>query len=366
TFILAGGGNLALADTIPSTANTLVQSNTINVSNSSNKNYNAAETDKIINQTGGTLNIGNTTAKNYTDLKVTSTGGTTNITNATISNSELDLDNQVIFDKANNLNKVNLQGNKNSSGFNYLLKDTASVTFDGSVISDVKLEAWSESNTNGSLIIKNSLIHDSQLGLEKINSTSKLTQRPYVPKLILESVIVDKIDDNKTSSIFTMDLNTNNSSIIGTEIRIKNNAEIDSTFIDDSSIILQNTSSISIKNNSNINANINSVSVNNNAINTNVTLDNSEISGSITASNLTATNGSIINSNSTISGTTDIKNSTIKAGITSKNLNITNSTASGTADKKLDIKSTGNHMQLNGVTFSDVALSSGNNRIDLN
>ncbi|MBT0882214.1 autotransporter outer membrane beta-barrel domain-containing protein [Campylobacter sp. 2018MI13] len=342
-----------------------MQSNTINVINK--QTHNAAETDKIINQTGGTLNIGNTTtAKNYTDLKVTSTGGTTNITNATISNSELDLDNQVIFDKANNLNKVNLQGNKNSSGFNYLLKDTASVTFDGSVISDVKLEAWSESNTNGSLIIKNSLIHDSQLGLEKINSTSKLTQRPYVPKLILESVIVDKIDDNKTSSIFTMDLNTNNSSIIGTEIRIKNNAEIDSTFIDDSSIILQNTSSISIKNNSNINANINSVSVNNNAINTNVTLDNSEISGSITASNLTATNGSIINSKSIISGTTNISDSTIKADISSKNLNITNSTASGTADKKLDIQSTGNHMQLNGVTFSDVALSSGNNRIDLN
>ncbi|MBZ7980250.1 hypothetical protein AVBRAN12642_06335, partial [Campylobacter sp. RM12642] len=98
----------------------------------------------------------------------------------------------------------------------------------------------------------------------------------------------------------------------------------------------------------------------------NITLDNSEISGSITASNLTATNGSIIGANSTISGKTDISDSTIKADISSKNLNITNSTASGTADKKLDIKSTGNHMQLNGVTFSDVALSSGNNRIDLN
>ncbi|MBZ7993558.1 hypothetical protein AVBRAN9333_07580, partial [Campylobacter sp. RM9333] len=366
TFILAGGGNLALADTIPSTANTLVQSNTINVSNSSNKNYNAAETDKIINQTGGTLNIGNTTAKNYTDLKVTSTGGTTNIKNASITNGKLDLDSRVDFDGVVNFIKTDLQGNKNSSNFNYLLKDTASVTFDGSVISDVKLEAWSEDNTNGALVIKNSLIYDSQLGFEKINSTSKLTQRPYVPKLTLESVIFDKTQDEKTSNIFARDLNINNSSIIGTEIRIKNNAEIDSTFIDDSSIILQNTSSISIKNNSNINANINSVSVNNNAINTNVTLDNSEISGSINAGNLTATNGSIINSKSIISGTTNISDSTIKADISSKNLNITNSTASGTADKKLDIQSTGNHMQLNGVTFSDVALSSGNNRIDLN
>ncbi|MBZ8006506.1 hypothetical protein AVBRAN9332_09585, partial [Campylobacter sp. RM9332] len=316
------------------------------------------------------------------------------------------MDSRVDFDGVVNFIKTDLQGNKNSSNFNYLLKDTANVTFDGSIISDVKLEAWSENNTNGTLIIKNSLIHDSSLGLEKINSSSNVTQRPYVPKLTLESVIFDKTKDeklqvDKISNIFARDLNVNNSSIIGTEIRIKNNAEIDSTFIDESLIALQNTSSISIKNNSNINADIDSVSINKEAINTslnidasqivnnkinvnnltasngskiisniatsnNISLNNSEISGSINVGNLTATNNSIINSKSIISGTTNISDSTIKADISSKNLNITNSTASGTADKKLDIQSTGNHMQLTGVAFNDVSLGSGNFRIDLN
>lgn len=304
---------VALADTI------------INVNSGT---HNAAATDgsvkTIINHAGGTLNLN----QNYSNMQITSTKDTTNIIGATINNSVLDFNNKVIFDKINIFDNVSLQGNRNNSGFNYLLKDTSTTTFDNSSISDIKIEPWSEANEKGTLIIKNSTIHDSQLGLSKINPSNNTIQKAYIPNLTLNGVILDKTSDNKNSSIFSRNLNIANSSILDTDITIRTSANIDSSYIEGEKITLEDNASITIKNNS---------------------IVNSEI---------------VFGANNSL--TIDSSSYEIKQDLNLANLTLINHTINGSADKKINISSNNSHMQLNNVTFNDVDLSSGAHRIDLN
>ncbi|ULO01254.1 hypothetical protein AVANS_0620 [Campylobacter sp. RM5004] len=290
--------------------------------------HNAAATDgnvkTIINHTGGTLNLN----QNYSNMQITSTKDTTNIIGTTINNSVLDFNNKVIFDKINIFDNVSLQGNRNNSGFNYLLKDTSTTTFDNSSISDIKIEPWSEANEKGTLIIKNSTIHDSQLGLSKINPSNNTIQKAYIPNLTLNGVILDKTSDNKNSSIFSRNLNIANSSILDTDITIRTSANIDSSYIEGEKITLENNASISITNNS---------------------IVNSEI--------VFGANNSLTINNSSYE---------IKQDLNLANLTLINHTINGSADKKINISSNSSDMQLNNVTFNDINLSSGTYRIDLN
>ncbi|MBZ7984210.1 beta strand repeat-containing protein, partial [Campylobacter sp. RM12647] len=334
-FILVGGGNLALADTIPSTAiNSLAYHKiTLNskqsiVSNTYNK---ATDITFTSNNTGTYITLGEK-SKEHTIKDV---------------NINLTQDNGRIWTQGNlTLNNMNISKVSNSN-HGFIVDNNANVKMVGGSLKNIAINLGSSTTArNGNVILDGVIIDNIKYGYN--------TQKD-ANFSILNSTINNGDFNYKT----TFDNSQVNGNISG-ELNFTNKSKINAT-ISSGNITLDNSEisgsinagNLTANNNSKINA---TITLNNG----NLTLDNSEISGSITASNLTATNGSIINSNSTISGTTDIKNSTIKADITSSTLKIVNSTASGTTDSKINLNTSGLITTSGNVTLNNIAVSRTN------
>ncbi|MBZ7978469.1 hypothetical protein AVBRAN12654_06695, partial [Campylobacter sp. RM12654] len=333
TFILVGGGNLALADTIPSTAiNSLAYAkDTIDKDTTI-----ASDKYKVptkITHTKGKIYLGNSSENIINNIDIN-----TNFKDGQIwTKGNLTLNNV-------NIAKVNIGDN---SVHGLIIDNNANVKMVGGSLKNIAINLVSSTTArNGNVILDGVIIDNIKYGYN--------TQKD-ANFSILNSTINNGDFNYKT----TFDNSQVNGNISG-ELNFTNKSKIDAT-ISSGNVTLDNSelsgnvsaSNLTANNNSKINA---TITLNNG----NLTLDNSEISGSITASNLTATNGSIINSNSTISGTTDIKNSTIKADITSSTLKIVNSTASGTTDSKINLNTSGLITTSGNVTLNNIAVSRTN------